>query len=88
MTLTAAFASIASMTTQKKLVLQIRSRLALLDKTQRDLGDALGIGHAALSARMNGRREFTFSELEKMAEFFGISLRELLDFGTNKEDQR
>lgn len=68
------------MTRQVQLVRQIRSRLALLDRTQGDLGAALGLGHAAMSARMNGRREFTFTELEKIADYFGLTLRDLFSF--------
>lgn len=75
------------MTTQKQLVLQIRSRLALRDMTQKQLGEALGIGHAAMSARMNGRKDFSFSELEKTAEVLGVSLRDLLVF-EGEEGQR
>lgn len=68
------------MTTQRQLVLQIRSRLALLDKTQRELGEALGLSHTAMSARMNEHRDFTVTELEKMAKFFGVHMTDLLVF--------
>lgn len=73
------------MTRQVQLVRQIRSRLALLDRTQGDLGAALGLGHAAMSARMNGRREFTFTELEKIADYFGLTLRDLFSFEVGEE---
>ena len=68
------------MTRQKQLIRQIRSRLALLDRTQRDLGQSLGLGHAAISARMNGHRDFSFTELEKVATFLEVPLHELLTF--------
>lgn len=68
------------MTTQRQLVLQIRSRLALRDKTQKDLGEALGLSHTALSARMNGHRDFTITELEKAANFLGVRMTDLLAF--------
>ncbi|WP_156417194.1 helix-turn-helix domain-containing protein [Kocuria rhizophila] len=75
------------MTTHRRLALQIRSRLALRDHTQKQLGEALGMGHAALSARMNGHRDFTLSELEKTADFLRVSLRDLLDFDADKEER-
>ncbi|WP_061710989.1 helix-turn-helix domain-containing protein [Kocuria palustris] len=66
------------MTTQKQLALSIRSRMALRDMTQAGLADAIGMGHSALSARMNGTREFTFADLEAMAGALGVPLRDLL----------
>jgi transcriptional regulator with XRE-family HTH domain len=39
---------------------------------------ALGLGHAAVSARMNGHKDFTYTELMKTAEVLGVSLRDLL----------
>ncbi|MCK6096255.1 helix-turn-helix transcriptional regulator [Micrococcus sp. EYE_162] len=68
------------MTKQKQLTLQIRSRLALADKTLSDLGEALGLGRAAMSARMNGHRDFSFSELELVADFLGVQMRDLFAF--------
>lgn len=66
------------MTTRKRLVLAIRSRMALREMTQARLADEIGMGRSALSARMGGSREFTFSELEAIAAVLGIGLRELL----------
>ena len=76
-----------AMKTQKQLALQIRSRLALRDMTQKQLGEALGLGHAAVSARMNGHKDFTYTELMKTAEVLGVSLRDLLP-DEGKEMQR
>lgn len=76
-----------AMTTQKQLALQIRSRLALRDMTQKQLGEALGLGHAAVSARMNGHKDFTYTELMKTAEVLGVLLRDLLP-DEEKEMQR
>ena len=68
------------MTRQTQLIRQIRSRLALLGRTQRELGEALNLGHAAISARMNGHRDFSFSELELVADYLGIQMRDLFAF--------
>lgn len=75
------------MTTQKRLILQIRSQLALRDMTQKQLGEALGLGHAAMSARMNGHKDFSFGELEQTAAALGVTLRDLLP-ADDGEDQR
>ncbi|WP_158609559.1 helix-turn-helix domain-containing protein [Kocuria soli] len=74
------------MTTHKQLALSIRSRMALRDMTQAGLADAIGMGRSALSARMGGSREFTFSELQAIAAALGVSLRDLLP--ATEEEQR
>ena len=75
------------MTTRKQLALAIRSRMALREMRQADLADAIDMGPSALSARMNGGREFTFSDLEAIAAALGVSLRDLLP-AEDKEMQR
>lgn len=66
------------MTTRKQLALSIRSRMALRDMTQAELADAIGMSRTALSSRMRGARDFTFSELEAIAAAVGVGLRDLL----------
>lgn len=73
-----------AMTRQKQLTLQIRARLALADKSMGDLGEALGLSRASVSARMNGHRDFTFTELEVVADFLGLSMRDLFVFETEE----
>lgn len=80
-------ATLIRMTAQKQLALTIRSRMVLRDMTQADLADAIGMGRSALSTRMSGGREFTFSELERIARALGVSLRDLLP-ADEKEIQR
>ena len=80
LTFVSRYANTRRMTRQTQLIRHIRSRLALRGFTQRDLGEALGLGHASISARMNGHRDFSFTELEKAADFLGISLRDLVTF--------
>lgn len=75
------------MTTQKQLSLTIRSRIALRDMTQAGLADAIGMGRSALSSRMSGTREFTFSELKAIAAVLHVSLRDLL-LADDEEGQR
>ncbi|MBE1538372.1 helix-turn-helix domain-containing protein [Micrococcus yunnanensis] len=45
-----------------------------------DLGEALGLSRASVSARMNGHRDFSFSELETVADFLGVPMRDLFAF--------
>lgn len=73
-------ATLLSMTKQRLMCLQIRSRLALQDKTQKELGEALGLSRASLSARINGHRDFSFSELEAVADFLGVAMADLFVF--------
>lgn len=68
------------MTRQKQLTLQIRSRLALAEKSLGQLSEALELSRTAVSARMNGHRDFTFTELEQVADFLEVPLRDLVDF--------
>lgn len=84
MTSVAERATLVAMTRQKQLTLQIRSRLALADKSMGDLGEALGLSRASVSARMNGHRDFTFTELEVVADFLGLSMRDLFVFETEE----
>ena len=51
---------------------------------QYEAADALGIKHSAYSHYENGFREPTLSTLEKMSEFFGVSIHYLV---TGKEFQ-
>ena len=52
----------------------------MADKSMGDLGEALGLSRASVSARMNGHRDFTFTELEVVADFLGLSMRDLFVF--------
>jgi len=70
------------MTKQKQVALQIRSRLALKDATQKELGEVLGLSRASLSARMNGHRDFSCTELELIADFLDVQMRDLFAFET------
>lgn len=75
------------MTKQKMLALTIRSRMALREMTQTQLAEQIEMGRTALSARLKGDRDFTYSELEAIADVLGISLRDLLPVD-EKEMQR
>ncbi|HCN40565.1 MAG TPA: hypothetical protein DIS77_09795 [Rothia sp.] len=57
---------------------EIKSMLARLGLTQRDLAKLLAITPAGVSDKLHGRSSFTFDELLIIAGSFGLSLQELL----------
>ncbi|ALB03545.1 MULTISPECIES: helix-turn-helix transcriptional regulator [Kocuria] len=75
------------MTKQKRLALAIRSRMAFCEMTQAQLAARIEMGRTSLSARLNGDREFSYSELESVAQALDLSLRDLLP-ADEKEAQR
>ncbi|MCT1591401.1 helix-turn-helix domain-containing protein [Kocuria palustris] len=75
------------MTTRKRLALVIRSRMALCEMTQARLAEQINMGRSSLSARLSGERDFSYSELESVAQALSVSLRDLLP-AEEKEEQR
>jgi hypothetical protein len=47
--------------------------------TQRDIGEALGIAHSAVSHRLTGRTPFDINELAVIAGLLGVDLSVLVD---------
>ena len=47
--------------------------------TYKEIGYVLGISRQAVGYKMQGRGEFTLSELAKLYDFYGISMWELQD---------
>ena len=52
----------------------IRSEMDRNNITVRKLAEYLDLSVNSVSFRLNGRREFTLSEVEKLADVFGCSL--------------
>ena len=50
----------------------IRSRMALLEMSQRTLADRLGISTNTLSGRMTGKSSFTLEEIERLCSILEI----------------
>lgn len=50
---------------------EIRAEMARQQKTQRDLGEVLGIDQGSASLRLSGRRSFRAEELAAIAEWLG-----------------
>lgn len=55
-------------------ITQIRGVLAQRGHTQAQLAAALGMTQPAISKRLTGRRPFTTTELEAVADFLGVHL--------------
>lgn len=50
----------------------VRSRMALLEKSQGEIAKLLGISKNTMSSRMTGRSSFTLEEVEKLCEILKI----------------
>ena len=50
----------------------IRSRLALLGMSQKNLADRLGISKNTMSSRMTGKSSFTVAEMDMICEILGF----------------
>jgi transcriptional regulator with XRE-family HTH domain len=60
---------------------EIRAALARRRKTQRDLGDLLGVGQPAIAARLSGGQDWRLAELRAVAGFLDVPLATLLQDG-------
>ncbi len=57
----------------------IRAQMVLNDMTNKDLAKFLGISAVSVSFKLNKKRDFTQTELDKMANHFGVSVDYLLE---------
>lgn len=57
----------------------IRAQMVLNDMTNQDLAKLLGISTVSVSFKLNKKRDFTQTELDKMANHFGVSVDYLLE---------
>lgn len=53
--------------------------LAQHDRKQMDLGDHLGLDSATISRALGGKRKWTLSDIQRMAEFFDVSVALFFD---------
>lgn len=60
---------------------EVRAWRGRLNLSQSDLGRILGVTQTQISARLRGAMEFSFSEIETLAQAFGVSPAELMGFG-------
>lgn len=51
---------------------EVRAEMARQRMTQRDVAAVLGISQPQVTARLQGRVEFRTSELDRLAEAFGV----------------
>lgn len=57
---------------------EIRVHLARQRRRGTDLAEFLGISTAAVSAKLNDKTPFTLTEVERIAEWLQVPVRELL----------
>lgn len=62
----------------ERVAAEIRACLGRNRVTQGDLAKALGMSRKALRARLEGRRSFSVGELALAADYFDLSVAELL----------
>jgi transcriptional regulator with XRE-family HTH domain len=53
---------------------EVRAEVARQNKTQRELGDILGLPQSAISKRLDGTRAFRAEELVKLADALGVPI--------------
>ena len=63
-------------------VFQLRKERGL---SQRELGDAVGLSHKAISTLESGSRSTTIEKLIALADFFGVSTDYLLGLKDERE---
>lgn len=56
---------------------RIRSAMTLTGYTQEALSKSIGISYSAFSLKLNGKREFTLSECQRIAKKLGTTLNDL-----------
>jgi len=57
---------------------RVRGALAESRKTQREVGEALGIPQSSISLRLTGERPFRAEELAALAEFLGVPIERFM----------
>lgn len=67
---------------QSRVAAEVRAWRGRLNLSQADVGRILGISQGQISARMRGQMEFSLSEVERLAEAFGIDPGELLGYAS------
>lgn len=63
---------------------------AILDRyghTQNDLAELLGITYQSVSIKLNGHKDFTQTEIYKIAKFYELTAEELMDIFFDPKDR-
>lgn len=68
----------AATLTRKAIADEVRAELARQSKTQRDLGEILGLPQSAISLRLAGDRPFRGEELALLAGRLGVPVEQFL----------
>lgn len=59
---------------------KLRGRIKEIYNTQNEFADALGIGRVSLSKRLNGKLDFTQSEILRTAQLLDIPFESITEY--------
>lgn len=66
---------------------KLRAVLERFGQTQNDLAELLCITYQSVSIKLNGRKDFTQSEIYKIIMFYQLTAEEVMDIFFNKDDR-
>ena len=55
----------------------LRGEMARRHKTQSDIAKAIGCGRPLVNRKLNGEKDFTISDMERIADMFGMTCLQL-----------
>ena len=69
------------MTSEAELIRNnLRGEMARRHKTQEDIAKAIGCGRPLVNRKLNGEKDFTISDMERIAALFGMTVLQLFMF--------
>ena len=72
-------ASSENVVSTKAMASAVRAEIARVGRRRYELADVLGLSRPTVAGRLSGAYEFKRAELEKVAAFIGITLRDLIE---------
>lgn len=66
---------------------RLRAVLEKYGHTQNDLAELLCITYQSVSIKLNGKKDFTQTEIFKIISFYGLTPEQVVDIFFNKEDR-
>lgn len=66
---------------------KLRKVLERYHHTQNDLAELLGITYQSVSIKLNGKKDFTQSEIYRIIQCYGLTADEVIDIFFSTEDR-
>lgn len=66
---------------------KLREILDRYGQTQNDLADLLGITYQSVSIKLNGKKDFTQSEIYRIIKFYNLTAEQVMDIFFNTKDR-